>query len=153
MASTRSCRSLPRCPSLRLASQSDAGSVVRPSGTAGRADFFRGGVTISSLTPLRGIPYRVVCLLGMDESAFALGSPNGDDLTTADPRLGDRDRRSDARQAVLETVLAAREHLVLIRNGRSVVTNQPIPPAVVYRTRWDPHTTAGPAQAPQTGPW
>lgn len=100
-------------------------------GTAGRADFFRGGVTISSLTPLRGIPYRVVCLLGMDESAFALGSPNGDDLTTADPRLGDRDRRSDARQAVLETVLAAREHLVLIRNGRSVVTNQPIPAAVV----------------------
>ena len=84
-------------------------------GTAGRSDFFRGGVTISSPTPLRGIPYRVVCLLGMDESAFAAGSPNGDDLTTADPRLGDRDRRSDARQSLLETVLAAREHLVVIR--------------------------------------
>ena len=76
-------------------------------GTAGRADFFRGGVTVSSPTPLRGIPYRVVCLLGMDESAFAAGSPNGDDLTSADPRLGDRDRRSDARQSLLETVLAA----------------------------------------------
>lgn len=100
-------------------------------GTAGRADFFRGGVTISSPTPLRGIPYRVVCLLGMDESAFAAGSPNGDDLTTADPRLGDRDRRSDARQSLLETVLAARQHLVVIRTGRSVVTNQPVPAAVV----------------------
>ena len=100
-------------------------------GTAGRSDFFRGGVTISSPTPLRGIPYRVVCLLGMDESAFAAGSPNGDDLTTADPRLGDRDRRSDARQSLLETVLAAREHLVVIRSGRSVVTNQPVPAAVV----------------------
>ncbi|MCP4957671.1 MAG: hypothetical protein GY925_00215, partial [Actinomycetia bacterium] len=100
-------------------------------GTAGRADFFRGGVTISSPTPLRGIPFRVVCLLGMDESAFAAGSPNGDDLTTADPRLGDRDRRSDTRQSLLETVLAAQEHLVVIRNGRSVVTNQPVPAAVV----------------------
>jgi len=100
-------------------------------GTAGRADFFRGGVTISSPTPLRGIPYRVVCLLGMDESAFAAGSPNGDDLTTADPRLGDRDRRSDARQSLLETVLGARENLVVIRTGRNVVTNQPVPAAVV----------------------
>jgi exodeoxyribonuclease V gamma subunit len=100
-------------------------------GTAGRADFFRGGVTVSSLTPLRGIPYRVVCLLGMDESAFAAGSPNGDDLTSADPRLGDRDRRSDARQSLLETVLAAQENLVVIRTGHSVVTNQPVPAAVV----------------------
>ncbi len=100
-------------------------------GTAGRADFFRGGVTISSPTPLRGIPYRVVCLLGMDESAFAAGSPNGDDLTAADPHLGDRDRRADTRQSLLETVLAAREHLVVIRTGRSVVTNQPVPAAVV----------------------
>ena len=100
-------------------------------GTAGRTDFFRGGVTISSPTPLRGIPYRVVCLLGMDESAFAAGSPNGDDLTTADPRLGDRDRRSDVRQAMLETVLAARKNLVVIRNGRNVVTNQLVPAAVV----------------------
>ena len=57
--------------------------------------------------------------------------PNGDDLTTADPRLGDRDRRSDARQSLLETVLAARQHLVVIRSGRSVVTNQPVPAAVV----------------------
>ena len=100
-------------------------------GTAGRSDFFRGGITVSSLTPLRGIPYRVVCLLGMDESAFAAGSPNGDDLTSADPRLGDRDRRSDARQSLLETVLAARENLVVTRTGRSVVTNQSVPAAVV----------------------
>lgn len=100
-------------------------------GTAGRADFFRGGVTISSPTPLRGIPFRVVCMLGMDEAAFAAGSPNGDDLTTADPRLGDRDRRSDVRQSLTETVLAAQQHLVVIRNGRSVVTNQPMPAAVV----------------------
>jgi exodeoxyribonuclease V gamma subunit len=100
-------------------------------GTAGRADFFRGGITISSLTPLRGVPHRVVCLLGMDETAFAAGSPDGDDLTGADPHLGDRDRKADTRQSLLETVLATRERLVVILSGHSVVTNRPIPAAVV----------------------
>ncbi len=100
-------------------------------GTAGRSDFFRGGVTISSLTPLRSVPYRAVLLLGMDETAFASGAPDGDDLVAANAHLGDRDRRADARQALLEAVAAAQEHLVLIRTGRSVVTNQPVPDAVV----------------------
>lgn len=99
--------------------------------TSGRPAFFRGGVTISTPTPLRGIPHRVICLLGMDESAFSAGAPDGDDLMAAEPHLGDRDRRADSRQVLLEAVLAARDHLVLVRNGRDVVTNQEIPPAVV----------------------
>ena len=34
----------------------------------GRADFFRGGVVVSSMTPLRGVPFRVVVLLGVDQT-------------------------------------------------------------------------------------
>ncbi|MFN7148928.1 MAG: exodeoxyribonuclease V subunit gamma, partial [Microthrixaceae bacterium] len=41
----------------------------------GRADFFRGGITISSMTPLRGVPHRVIVLLGVDQPAFAVGAP------------------------------------------------------------------------------
>ena len=100
-------------------------------GPAGRVSFFRGGVTISSLTPLRGIPHRVVCLLGMDEDAFGAGAPDGDDLTATHPLVGDRDRRADVRQGLLESVQAARDHLVVLRTGHSVVTNQPVPPATV----------------------
>ena len=100
-------------------------------GPTGRTSFFRGGITVSSLTPLRGLPHRVVCLLGMDEAAFSAGAPDGDDLTAADPLVGDRDRRADLRQGLLETVQAARDHLVVLRSGHSVVTNQPVPPAVV----------------------
>ena len=99
--------------------------------TAGRPDFFRGGVTISSLTPLRGVPHRAVILLGMDEAAFSVGSPDGDDLTAAAPQIGDRDRRSDTRASLLDSVMAAGSALVMIRNERSVLTNQPVPPAVV----------------------
>lgn len=97
----------------------------------GRASFFRGGITVSSLTPLRGLRHRVVCLLGMDESAFGAGAPDGDDLTAAEPLVGDRDRRADRRQTLLETVAAAGEQLVVLRTGHHVVTNQEVPPAVV----------------------
>ena len=58
-------------------------------------------------------------------------SVDGDDLAGADPHLGDRDRRSDARQALLDTVLAASDTLVVIRDGRDPTTNQPLPPATV----------------------
>ncbi|MSO87646.1 MAG: exonuclease V subunit gamma [Acidimicrobiia bacterium] len=98
--------------------------------TAGRAEFFRGGITVTSLTPLRGLPHRVVCLLGVDESAFTSGAPDGDDLTSLAPEIGDRDRRAETRQALLDAVLAAEDHLIITRTGHSVVTNQPVPPAV-----------------------
>jgi len=97
----------------------------------GRPNFFRGGITVTSLTPLRGIPYRVVCLLGMDQSAFSPGSVDGDDLTAIAPHLGDRDPRGDVRQALLEAVLAARDRLVVVRSGHDVRTNHEIPPPVV----------------------
>jgi exodeoxyribonuclease V gamma subunit len=96
----------------------------------GRADFFRGGITITSLTPLRWVPFRVVCLLGMDQSAFGAEGSAGDDLSALAPLLGDRDPRGEARETLLEAVLAARDHLVVVRDGHDVRTNQAVPMAV-----------------------
>ncbi len=100
-------------------------------GGAGSAEFFRGGVTFTSLTPLRGVPHRVVCILGMDEASLPAEAPAGDDLTAGDDDAGGTDIRSDTRQAILETLLAARDHLVITRNGHSAVTNQPVPASVM----------------------
>lgn len=102
----------------------------RLAASPGRADFFRGGVTVASLTPLRGVPFRAVILLGVDQPAFSVGAPDGDDLSAAAPQLGDRDRRGESRQALLDAVLAARDRLVLIREGADVRTNQSVPQAV-----------------------
>ncbi len=96
----------------------------------GRPDFFRGGITISSMTPLRWVPHRAVVLLGADQSAFGAGAVDGDDLAAAVPLLGDRDSRGESRQSLLEAVLAARDRLVLIRDGHDVRTNHEVPPAV-----------------------
>ena len=101
-------------------------------GSPRRPDFFRGGVTVSSLAPLRGLPFRVVCILGLDDAATDGAAGDGDDLTAAAPRLGDRDPRSEARQALLEAVLAAGDHLVVTRTGHDDRTNQPVPPSVAY---------------------
>ncbi len=96
----------------------------------GRNDYFRGGVTITSLIPLRGVPFRVVCLLGMDQSSLVGTNPAGDDLVQSPSLLGDPDPRSDLRQALLEAVLAAEDRLLVFRDGHNPRTNQPVPPAV-----------------------
>lgn len=97
----------------------------------GRPDFFRGGITVSSLTPLRGIPFRVVCLLGMDEHAFTTAVVEGDDLAALAPMLGDPDSRAEDRLSLLEAVMAAGDHLILLRDGFDVRTNHSVPPAVI----------------------
>ena len=97
---------------------------------AGRPSFFRGGITVTSLTPLRWVPYQVVCMLGMDTAALGSSVTDGDDLAALDPLVGDRDRRSELRQSLLETVLSAQRALVIVRDGSDVRTNQTIPAAV-----------------------
>ncbi len=101
----------------------------RLAGGPGRPDFFRGGMVVSSLRPLRWLPHRVVCLLGADERALKSAPGDGDDLLGAHPAAGDPDGRAEVRQALLETVLAARDVLVVVRDGRDVRTDQPVPPA------------------------
>jgi len=97
----------------------------RIQGSSRRPDFFRGGVTVSSLTPLRWLPFRVICILGLDEAGTSgAGAIDGDDLAAAAPLVGDRDPRSEVRQALLEAVLAAGDHLVITRTGRDIRTNE-----------------------------
>ncbi len=100
-------------------------------GKVGRPDFFRGGITVTSMTPLRWVPFRVVCILGMDQASFGSPAPAADDLIAAASRPGDRDPRAESRQALLEAVLAAGDHLVVVRDGRDVRTNQEIPRSLV----------------------
>lgn len=101
----------------------------RLAGEPGRPGFFRGGMVVTSLRPLRWVPYRVVCLLGADERALRGAPGDGDDLLAQQPAAGDPDGRAEVGQALLETVLAARDVLVVVRDGRDVRTGRPVPPA------------------------
>jgi exodeoxyribonuclease V gamma subunit len=96
----------------------------------GRPDFFRGGVTVTSLASLRWVPFRVVCILGLDQDALGSTAPDASDLMAAAAQPGDPDPRSEARQWMLEAVLAARDHLLVVREGRDVRSSHPVPQVV-----------------------
>ncbi len=97
---------------------------------AGRPDFFRGGVTVTSMASLRWVPFRVVCVLGLDQDALGSPAPDAADLIADSPRLGDPDPRSESRQWMLEAVLAAQDHLIVVRDGHDVRSNHPVPQVV-----------------------
>ncbi|MHB8246139.1 MAG: hypothetical protein ACYDGN_12450 [Acidimicrobiales bacterium] len=75
-----------------------------------------------------------MCLLGLDETGTSTGTgpTDGDDLAAVAPLIGDRDTRSEVRQALLEAVLAARDHLVVTHTGHNVRTNQEVPDAIAF---------------------
>lgn len=97
---------------------------------AARPRFLDGGITITSLRPLRWVPHRMVCILGLDDAAMVSMPPSGDDLVAAQPELGDPDPRADQRQALLELLLSAGDRLVITRTGSDVRTNATVPRGV-----------------------
>ncbi len=96
-----------------------------------RANFRTGWLTMCTMVPMRSVPHRVVCLLGLDDGVFPRAAlPDGDDVLARDPRVGERDVRSEDRQLFLDAVLAARERLVVLYSGADEHTGAERPPAV-----------------------
>ena len=74
--------------------------------------FFSGGIIFGRMVPLRSIPFRVVCLLGMGEGEFPRNDPSQSfDFLRQDPRPLDRSVREDDLHLFLETLLSARSSL------------------------------------------
>ncbi len=104
----------------------------RLEGEGSTGGFLQGGVTFCQAKPLRSIPSRVICMLGMDDGAF----PRQDrrlsfDLLGAGPRLGDRSARNDDRYLFLETMLSAREIFYISYIGQNLKENTTLPPSVL----------------------
>jgi exodeoxyribonuclease V gamma subunit len=97
------------------------------SGIPGHQPLRTGAVTATSLMPLRGVPYRVVCLLGIDDGVFGGGELESDDLVGRQVFIGDDDPRIDARRQLLDSVLAADEQVIITCDGRSIQNNTNIP--------------------------
>jgi exodeoxyribonuclease V gamma subunit len=96
-----------------------------------RANFRTGTLTVCTMTPMRSVPHRVVCLLGLDDGVFPRNlTVDGDNVLARNPLTGERDPRSEDRQLLLDAVLAATEHLVVTYSGRNEVNGEPRPPAV-----------------------
>ena len=100
-------------------------------GRASRANFRTGTLTVCTMLPMRSVPHRVVCLLGVDDGVFPRKPPpDGDNLLADDEWIGDHHVRSEDRQLLLDAVMSARERLVVIFAGRDPRSGATVPPAV-----------------------
>jgi exodeoxyribonuclease V gamma subunit len=124
--------------------------VVRPALLACLDETLHGGVpggkvTFSALPTLRGLPYRVICVIGLDRDAFpGRERPDEFDLiaTGAKKEKGDRQRRLDDRNLFLDVMLAARDVLHLSCIGRGARDNTALPPSVVVDELFEALATA-----------
>jgi exodeoxyribonuclease V gamma subunit len=92
----------------------------------------RGSVTFCSINAVRGIPFQVIAVLGMNDGDFPRTDKHPTfDLLAQNPRLGDPSQRADDRQQFLELLLSARQQLIITYIGQSLAQNQSIPPSVV----------------------
>ncbi|MDT5078104.1 MAG: exodeoxyribonuclease gamma subunit [Mycobacterium sp.] len=96
-----------------------------------RANFRTGTLTVCTMVPMRSVPHRVVCLVGLDDGVFPRqGVTDGDDALARNPVTGERDSRSEDRQLLLDAVGAATEKLVITYTGANAYSGQARPPAV-----------------------
>ncbi len=93
-----------------------------------QGSFLAGSLTLCNLMPMRSIPFKIVCLMGMDEKGFPRTSrAPGFDLINSHPRPGDKQEREEDCYLFLESLLSARERLIITYTGMSISDNSPIP--------------------------
>jgi exodeoxyribonuclease V gamma subunit len=94
-----------------------------------------GRITICKMVPMRLIPFKVICILGMNENEF----PRADQSAAinrlmADNTLkliGDRNNREDDRFLFLQLLSASQQHFYLSFIGKSVKDNSEISPSIL----------------------
>ena len=121
--------------------------------------FMGGAISFGTLLPMRAIPFRVVCLLGMNDGDYPRRQTSVDfDLMArvGHHRPGDRSRREDDRYLFLEALLSARDALHISWVGRSARDNSSLPPSVLVgqlrdylAAGWHRHADA--ADSPDAG--
>ncbi|RPH21999.1 exodeoxyribonuclease V subunit gamma [Buttiauxella warmboldiae] len=94
--------------------------------------FLAGPINFCTLMPMRSIPFKAVCLLGMNDGVYPRTlAPLGFDLMSQKPQRGDRSRRDDDRYLFLEALNSAQRHFYISYIGRSVQDNSPRYPSVL----------------------
>jgi exodeoxyribonuclease V gamma subunit len=128
----------------------DARSLLahRLRGRPTRASFRTGHLTMCTMVPMRSVPHRVVCLLGLDDGVFPRQTHvDGDDVLARTPYVGERDPRAEDRQLFLDALMAAGDRLVVLYTGADERTGAERPPAVPLGELVDVLTRMVPAGA------
>lgn len=94
--------------------------------------FLSKGITFSSMLPMRSIPFKVICLLGLDQDTFPRKDPKLEfDLIKSHPKLGDRSSRKSDIYLFLEALMSSREYFYMSYIGQDSKDNSQRNPSVV----------------------
>ncbi|GAB3481507.1 exodeoxyribonuclease V subunit gamma [Marinomonas epiphytica] len=98
----------------------------------GSQRFLAGKVNFCSLMPMRSVPFKVICVLGLNEGDYPRNvMPMGFDLMVGDYRSGDRSRREDDKYLFLEALMSARECFYLSYVGKNIQDNGEKNPSIL----------------------
>lgn len=87
-------------------------------------------ITVSGFKNLAHIPFRVLCIFGADEQAFAGSHGDGDDVLSNNPCIGEPIYSLDGRQNLLNAVMSASDNLIITCSGSDISNNNELPLAV-----------------------
>lgn len=95
--------------------------------------FLAGRINFCTLMPMRSIPFKTVCMLGLNEGSYPrpVQGQSFDLLTLTPSRTGDRSRREDDRYLFLEALCSARSHLYISYCGRDIQDNSERYPSIL----------------------
>lgn len=94
--------------------------------------YLSGGVNFCNLIPMRTLPFKVVCLIGLGDEAFPRTElPLQIDLIAMHPQKGDRSRREDDRYMFLQSLLSAEEVFYISYVGHNRKDDSDLEPSVV----------------------
>jgi exodeoxyribonuclease V gamma subunit len=97
-----------------------------------RSGFMSRGVTFCAMLPMRSIPFKIICLVGLNTDTFPRDDqPLSFDLIARNSRIGDRSRRNDDKYLFLESIISVRKKLYLSYIGQSIQDNSRMPPSVL----------------------
>ncbi|MDH2924452.1 DNA helicase/exodeoxyribonuclease V gamma subunit [Nicoletella semolina] len=95
-------------------------------------NFLVGKVNFCTFLPMRAIPFKVVCLLGMNEGDFPRPYLKDHfDLMQYAPQKGDRAKRDDDRYLFLEALLSAQKIFYMSYIGQSIINNNEKLPSIL----------------------
>ncbi len=105
---------------------------------------FGHGVVVSSYIPYRGIPFKEVAILGMNESVFPRNPDRPVfDLIHLDPKPGDRITKEDDALLFLEVLNSTTRHLTITFVGQDLYSENEKLPSILLQKLMDVATESG----------
>ncbi len=94
--------------------------------------FLTGKVTFCAALPMRGIPFKVICFIGLNENSFPRQDNQiGFNIISTNPIPCDKSKRNQDKYLFLEALLCTREKLYISYIGQDIRSNKTLPPSTL----------------------